>query len=177
MRKLFAGSLFVMGVASLPIGISPGQTAPNTVRDYSNDPRQITLRNFFHRWECPAESVTSTFIEAADRYKLDWRLLPSLSFVESAGGKGARYNNMFGWDSGRAQFPSLTAGIHEVGYRLSHSDLYRAKSLDQLLLTYNPNPDYGPVVKSVMQRIHPTERVTGLSASLQKMYHREKAAE
>jgi len=177
MRKLFAGSLFVMGVASLPIGISPGQTAPNTVRDYSKDPRQITLRNFFHRWECPAESLSSSFIEAADRYNLDWRLLPSLSFVESAGGKGARNNNMFGWDSGRAQFPSVTAGIHEVGYRLSHSDLYHAKSLDALLFTYNPNPEYGEVVKSVMRRIHPTGRVTGLSASLQKMDHREKAAE
>jgi hypothetical protein len=156
MKKLFAGGLFVMGVASLPVGISPGQTRAVPVHDYSNDPRQIKLRNFFRRWECPAERYSETFIEAADDYKLDWRLLPSLSFVESSGGKDIRNNNMFGWDSGKAQFTSPTAGIHAVGYRLSLSDLYRSKSLEALLFTYNPDPDYVQVVKSVMRRIHPT---------------------
>jgi len=177
MRRFVTGGVFCAGVVFLPIAMSPTQSAGTTRPDYRNDARLESLRRFFHQGACPVEAVAEVFLETADAYDLDWRLLPSLSFVESAGGKGARYNNMFGWDSGRAQFPSVTAGIHEVGYRLSHSDLYRAKSLDQLLLTYNPNPDYGPVVKSVMQRIHPTERVTGLSASLQKMYNREKAAE
>jgi hypothetical protein len=162
MKKLFAGGLFVMGVASLPVGISPGQTHPTHVHDYSNDPRQITLRNFFHRWECPAERYSMTFIEAADDYNLDWRLLPSLCFVESTGGKDIRNNNMFGWDSGRAQFTSPLAGIHAVGYRLSHSNLYRSKSLEGLLFTYNPDPDYVQVVKSVMRRIHPTVQVAAL---------------
>jgi hypothetical protein len=162
MRKLFAGGLLVMGVASVPIGVSPCQTNPPHVHDYSNDPRQITLRNFFHRWECPAERYSTTFIEAADDYKLDWRLLPSLSFVESTGGKDTRNNNMFGWDSGKAQFTSPSAGIHAVGYQLSHSDLYRFKSLDGLLFTYNPNPDYVQVVKSVMRRIYPTVQVAAL---------------
>jgi hypothetical protein len=162
MRKLFAGGLFVMGVASLPVGISPGQTQRPHVHDYSSDPRQVTLRNFFRRWECPAEQYTETFIEAADDYSLDWRLLPSICFVESAGGKGVRNNNMFGWDSGRAQFTSPTAGIHAVGYRLSHSELYKSKSLDGLLFTYNPDPDYVQVVKSVMRRIHPTVQMAAL---------------
>ena len=163
MRKWFAGSLFVMGVASLPMGISTGQTTVHPKRDYSDDPRQITLRNFFRRWECPAERYASTFIEAADVYHLDWRLLPSISFVESTGGKEAPNNNMFGWDSGRAQFPSPSAGIHTVGYQLSHSGLYRAKSLDNLLFTYNPNPDYVQLVKTVMRRIHSTGYVAALS--------------
>jgi len=164
MRKLFAGGLFVMGVASLPMGISPGQTHTTHVHDYSNDPRKMALQRFFHRYECPAEEWTTTFLEAADDYHLDWRLLPSLSFVESTGGKGARNNNMFGWDSGRTQFTSYQAGIHEVGYKLSHSGLYRSKSLDGLLMTYNPDPDYAQVVKSVMRRIHHTVRVAALSA-------------
>ena len=163
MRKLFAGGLFVMGVASLPMGISPGQTHPTHVHDYNTDPRHIALQSFFHRWECPAEQFTSTFLEAADDYRLDWRLLPSLSFVESTGGKGARNYNLFGWENGKAQFTSYAAGIHEVGYRLSHSDLYRSKSLDGLLMTYNPDPDYAQLVKTVMRRIHPTVRVAALS--------------
>jgi hypothetical protein len=165
MKKLVASGLFVMGVASLPVGISTGQTSPTPIRDYTNDPRQITLRDFFRKWDCPAEQYSTTFIEAADDYDLDWRLLPSLSYVESTGGKAARNNNMFGWDSGRAQFPSPAAGIHAVGYRLSHSDLYRAKSLDGLLNTYNPNPDYAQLVKSVMRQIAPTTKVAAVPAS------------
>src|SRR5262252_6354372 len=135
MKKLFASSLFVMGVASLPVAFSPGQTQRPPARDYRDDPRLIKLRDFFRRSECPAEHYSATFIEAADDYSLDWRLLPSISYVESTGGKAARNNNIFGWDSGKAQFPSPAAGIHAVGYRLSHSDLYRSKSLDGLLIT------------------------------------------
>jgi len=156
MRKFIAGSLLAVGVASLPTAISPGQTTPAPSRDYNNDPRSHTLRDFFHRWDCPAERYSNTFIEAADVYALDWRLLPSISFVESAGGKAAPNNNMFGWNSGKTQFETPAAGIHTVGYRLSHSDLYRSKSLDSMLLTYNPNPDYVQLVKTVMRRIAPT---------------------
>ena len=172
MKKLFAGGLFVMGVASLPVGISTGQT-PSTppVHDYGSDPRQVTLRKFFRRWECPAERYSTTFIEAADAYQLDWRLLPSISFVESTGGKSAPNNNLFGWDSGRAQFASPADGIHTVGYRLSHSDLYRFKNLDGVLLTYNPNPDYVQLVKSVMRRIHPTPKMA-LAVAVQNSRNR-----
>ena len=84
-------------------------------------------------------------------------LLPSLSFVESTGGKSAHNNNLFGWDSGHAQFASPVAGIHAVGYRLSHSELYKDKELDKLLATYNPHAGYGRKVKSVMRRIAPSE--------------------
>jgi hypothetical protein len=93
------------------------------------------------------------FLEAADRYDLDWRLLPSISYVESSGGKSAPRNNLFGWDSGRAQFPSPAASIHEVGYQLSHSALYRDKNTDGILATYNSNADYAERVKLVMRSI------------------------
>jgi hypothetical protein len=139
----------------------PSALTPRPVQapapDYRNDPRLETLRAFFRNAECPAEAYAAAFLETADYNELDWRLLPSLSFVESTGGKSARNNNLFGWDSGRAQFPSPVAGIHAVGYRLSHSDLYKDKELDKLLATYNPNVEYGRKVKSVMRRIAPSE--------------------
>jgi len=160
MKKLVASGILMMGVASLPVGISTSKAA-EPVHDYSTDLRFHTLRNFFRRLECPAERYCTTFLEAADAYNLDWRLLPSISFVESTGGKAARNNNLFGWDSGRAQFPSPAAGIHMVGYQLSHSYLYKSKSLDGLLATYNPDPDYVQLVKSVMRRIAPTWNIGG----------------
>jgi len=156
MLRMMTSGMFVMGLVAGPVVMSPRQ-APAPAPDYRNDPRLETLRGFFRGAECPAEQYSEAFLESADRNELDWRLLPSLSYVETTGGKAARNNNLFGWDSGRAQFASPEAGIHAVGYRLSHSALYKDKSLDALLTTYNPNIAYGRKVKSVMRRIAPTE--------------------
>src|SRR6187399_1440798 len=156
MLKLLTSGMFVVGMVSVPVALSPHQS-PAPPPDYRNDPRLESHRTFFRNAACPAEHYATAFLEAADHYQLDWRLLPSLSYVESTGGKSARHNNLFGWDSGKAHFPSPVAGIHAVGYRLSHSDLYKDKELDKLLATYNPNVDYGRKVKSVMRRIAPSE--------------------
>ena len=156
MLKMMTSGMFMVGLVAAPVAISPRQ-APAPVPEHRSDPRLETLRTFFHLADCPAEQYAAAFLEAADHNELDWRLLPSLSFVESTGGKFARDNNLFGWDSGHAHFPSAEEGIHKVGYRLSHSDLYKDKELDQILSTYNPNVDYGRRVKSVMRRIAPFE--------------------
>ncbi len=62
-------------------------------------------------------------------------------------------NNIFGWNSGRSGFPSVQAAIDIVAAKLGTSKLYRDKSLDKLLRTYNPNPKYADRVKAVMQTI------------------------
>jgi len=157
MRKFLTGSVFFLSVVSLPLAMSPMQSKKGLKHDYKHDPRTRTLRSFFHKGDCPAEKLAEEFLEAADAYKLDWRLLPSLAFVETTGGKAARNNNMFGWDSGRTKFRSLAAGIHRVGYYLARSDTYRGKSLERLLLTYNPDPEYVHTVKAVMRSIAPAE--------------------
>jgi hypothetical protein len=155
MVRMITSSLFVFGVMSLPVALSPHQTPARP--DYRDDPRLESLKTFFRDADCPAAEYAAAFLEAADRNLLDWRLLPSLSYVESTGGKSARHNNLFGWDSGRAHFPSPIAGIHAVGYRLSHSDIYKDKPLDKLLATYNPSIEYVRKVKSIMRRISPSE--------------------
>ncbi len=158
MRKLITSGMFVMGMVSLPITMSLTQARPTPPPpDYRHDPRLQTLRNFFSKAACPAATYSEAFLEAADAYALDWRLLPSLSYVESTGGKSARNNNLFGWDSGRTHFPNPIAGIHAVAYRLAHSVLYKNKKLDGLLATYNPNAEYAEKVKSVMRQISPSE--------------------
>ena len=136
------------------MALSPHQTpAPARLpqRSQTRNPEELSCA------DCPAAEYAAAFLEAADHNLLDWRLLPSLSYVESTGGKSARHNNLFGWDSGRAHFPSPIAGIHTVGYRLSHSDIYKDKPLDKLLATYNPSIEYVRKVKSIMRRISPSE--------------------
>ena len=159
MMKLITGGMFVVGMASVPVVLLPPRvpaSVPVPAPEQRNDPRLETLRSFFHHSDCPAEQYAEAFLAAADRNELDWRLLPSISYVESTGGKAARNNNLFGWDSGHAQFPSPVAGIDAVGDRLAHSYLYKDKELDKLLATYNPDAEYGRKVRSVMRRIAPS---------------------
>ena len=158
MLKLFSSGLAVFaGLVSIPYAVAPQRQPATPQGDYREDPRSAVLRAFFEKQDCPAQYYIEEFLDAADQYDLDWRLLPSLAYVESTGGKAARNNNLFGWDSGRAQFDSPTAGIHEVGYRLTHSALYKDKDLDGLLATYNPDAEYACKVKAVMQQIAPAE--------------------
>ena len=158
MKRVFSTGLVVLaGMVLLPVAVSPRLAHLKPAPDYRSDPRLKSIRTFFEKFNCPAWRYSAVFLEAADNYELDWRLLPSISYIESTGGKAARNNNLFGWNSGRTHFPTTSAGIHTVGYRLSHSELYRDKNLDQLLATYNPTEEYAAKVKSVMQRISPTE--------------------
>jgi hypothetical protein len=153
MRKLLSGGLVVIGVASIPVPMSPRTVPTSLKQEYRSDRRLIPLQHFFVQAECPAAEYAVEFLMVADEFALDWRLLPSLSFVESTGGKASPYNNLFGWDSGRAHFASPSAAIRTVGSYLATSALYRSKSLDEILATYNPNRDYPQRVKSVMRRI------------------------
>ena len=147
MALAFAGFLLAHSTASIGQEFVP--------RTYDQDPRLLILKNFFKRRGAPVGNLSDEFLEAADRNKLDWRLLPSIAVIESGAGKESENNNIFGWDSGRVEFATYEDGIHYVAGRLAHSTLYRNKSLDAKLRTYNPYPDYPARVKSVMTRLGP----------------------
>lgn len=152
---------FLRGVSLFAIGLvgtsATGSGDYRPASDYRNDPRLARLKQFFSRNRCPIENLAADFLYAADLYNLDWTLLPSISLVESGGGRAAAKNNLFGWDSGKKGFRSLREAIHTVASRLAFSKLYRDKDLRSILLTYNPNPAYAARVQSIMQRLSRTE--------------------
>jgi hypothetical protein len=171
MRKLFSsGLLFFAGVVFLPVPGIHTHPTPLTVESRNNcDPRLHCLRTFFERRDCPAARLSRVFLEASDANNLDWRLLPSISFVESTGGKSAPNNNLFGWDSGRAEFSSAVACIRSVAHSLANSVLYKDKDVDGILKTYNPDAGYARKVKSVMRRIAPSKQVEPSGAMGQRL--------
>lgn len=142
----------MLGMVSTPPLLTHVAPEP-PMHEYRNDPRLAPLRHFFEKAECPAAEYAVDFLMVADEFALDWRLLPSLSFLESTGGKASQNNNLFGWDSGRAHFPTPGAAIRFVGSSLAQSALYRSKSLDEILAIYNPSGDYAQKVKFVMRQI------------------------
>src|SRR3974390_3100582 len=112
MMRMLSTGVVLAGVVCSPPPISPVQTTRSAPPDFRRDPRFSALKPFVAKAGCPALFYSSVFLEAADVYKLDWRLLPSISYVESTGGKFARNNNFFGWDSGKATFDSPAQAIH-----------------------------------------------------------------
>ncbi|MCX6625852.1 MAG: hypothetical protein NTY38_33275 [Acidobacteria bacterium] len=157
MRILTKRILVFAGLLAVPsLTDSQARLIPMTEADQKPDPRLKLLRHFFHRRECPAQQFAADFILAADANNLDWRLLPSIALVESGGGKTARRNNIFGWDSCRQGFPSVKAGIHIVARRLAESNLYKNKELTEILKTYNSErADYPGLVQSLMRTLGP----------------------
>jgi hypothetical protein len=163
MRKFLSnGAIFFAGMMSVPAVVTTVDAqlplmaeTPNGT--YKPDPRVHLLRNFFASIAAPAKDYSHVFLSAADHYSLDWRLLPSISFVETTGGKAARNNNFFGWNSGRAEFTSVTEGIRTVAYHLANARPYKNKDLDEMLWAYNPNLEYSRKVKAVMSRIAPAK--------------------
>jgi hypothetical protein len=144
------------GLLAAPVATNVARPAPAQQPQTTTDPRLIRLKQFFAQRGCPINEYAADFIQAADQNNLDWRLLPSISFVESSGGKSFTNNNVFGWKSCKEKFSSVREGIHYVASRLAKSDLYREKSLDEMLKTYNSRIDYGRSVKSVMRTISRT---------------------
>ncbi len=123
------------------------------------DLREAILRRFFKEYRCPAEHYAGVFVAEADTYHLDWRLLPSLSIVESGGGKYARGNNLFGWANGKFAFDSISEAVHDVAGTLSLGKAYRGKNLEAKLWTYNHRAEYKTAVLGVMNRIYPSPQV------------------
>jgi hypothetical protein len=144
-------------VVVLSVPAISGPVRVTTESKYLNDPRLARLTGFFEALDCPAAYLSEDFLSAAERNGLDWRLLPSICLLETSGGKQARNNNLFGWDSGRRYFTSARAGIHEVAERLAQSDLYKGKTLHSKLRTYNPQPSYAARVGAMMKRLGPAD--------------------
>ena len=133
--------------------IIPDQRIPQS--KYLADQRLVRIEKFFRDRNCPAAGLAEEFLVAADRHHLDWRLLPTISFVESGGGKEYIRNNIMGWGSSRSAFPTVRSGIHHVATQLATSKYYKDKDLAQKLKTYNPRPIYAQTVLRVMRAFGP----------------------
>ena len=144
--------LLAAGLLAAPVTLSVQQYQASPVV-HQDDPRLSRLQKFFGDRDCPLRESAKDFLVAADQNKLDWRLLPSISIIESSGGKYRRNNNVFGWDSCKSKFPSVRAGIHFVAAQLGKSKRYKDKDIDSKLLLYNPLPEYSQRVKAVMRSI------------------------
>jgi hypothetical protein len=65
----------------------------------SEDARPVLVERFLRKNGSPMVGYGEKFVEAADKYELDWRLLPAIAYQESTLGKSTPFGsyNAFGW--------------------------------------------------------------------------------
>lgn len=108
------------------------------------DGRAKVIENFFKAYKAPLADSSNDFIKIADRYNLDWRLLPAISMQESNGGKKVINNsfNPFGYGIyGKVvtKFKSWEEAIERVGRSLREDYLNLGlKTPYQIMTKYTP---------------------------------------
>lgn len=120
----------------------------------SADTRVASLNNFFETYKCPKPYYIDDYLKYADEYKVDYRLLPSISVQESSCGRHACGTNYWGWQSCNGiTFKSVTQGIEYVTQQLANNHYYAGKTNYQKLRAYNPNPSYAQRVLKLINSI------------------------
>lgn len=93
------------------------------------DPRAQILEAYLAKHNSPAVNYSQDFIDAADKYSIDWKLVPAISGVESTfcqfipGGQDPNYSsyNCWGWGvygNQTHKFNSFKDGIYTVSQGL-----------------------------------------------------------
>lgn len=122
---------------------------PNTPKLESRefDPRAKILSDYFASYNSPLQYQAQDFVDAADKYALDWKLVPAISGVESTFGKAAYDYNAWGWGIYGNQalgFKSWKDGIYTVseGLRQNYFDrgLTNPYSINRV---YAASPSWG----------------------------------
>lgn len=124
-------------------------SAPPLPANHARNNREMILSQFLSRYNSPLRREAAVFIKTADRYSLDWRLLPAIAGMESTFGKFLLEGtyNPFGWGGGYIYFDNFEDAIETVGRQL----FLRFKSRtapEDIGPTYTP-PNYANWIRGV----------------------------
>jgi hypothetical protein len=119
------------------------------------------IDTFFKERSMPLEGTGMTFVLVAEKYGLDYRLLPAIGVRESSGGKAACGYNPFGWGSCKMHnFHSYEEAIESLGKNLGGANpntarYYAGKDTKEKLYYYNGTvlPSYPDEVIAIMNMI------------------------
>ncbi len=122
----------------------------------------LAINKFFKERNMPLSGSGMTFVLVAEKYGLDWRLLPAISIRESSGGKEACGYNAFGWGSCKLghNYNSYEEAVEAIGKNLGGANkatarYYAGKSTEEKLYYYNGSvePPYTGEVIAIMEMI------------------------
>ncbi len=151
-----------LGSGRFIAGKNPTNTITANINGVSVD-RERALIMFLKKYNSPLIDQAPAFIEIADKYNLDWRLLPAIAGMESTFGRFLieQTHNPFGWGGGYIYFDSYEEGIETVGRELARR-FKEHTSPEEIGPTYTP-PNYANWIKGVnffMHELASTKPVT-----------------
>lgn len=119
------------------------------------------INTYFKERSMPLNGTGMTFVLVAEKYGLDWRLLPAIGIRESSGGKAACGYNPFGWGSCKlSNFSSYEQAIESLGKNLGGGNpktarYYAGNTTKEKLHYYNGTvlPSYPDEVLAIMKKI------------------------
>ncbi|MDO8618980.1 MAG: hypothetical protein Q7R49_03500 [Candidatus Daviesbacteria bacterium] len=153
--------LTLLPISSFPLDVAMAEQKQATQSVTTVDARQLDtraqiLRDYLQRYDSPLQNHAQDFVDAADQYGLDWKLVASISGVESTFGKFIPGGyNAWGWGVYGNQalgFNSWKDGIYTVSKGLKEG--YVDKGLtDPLAMNrvYAASPVWGSHVSYFLQ--------------------------
>lgn len=143
MKKVLKITNLIFILVTLLILAVPTQTSADVIEQqnmefeigYTEVNRVEVLEKFFEKYNSPLKESSETFVAVADKYGIDYTILPSISCMESTCGRfliEGSYNP-FGWGVYGNQyiaFESYDHAIEEVGAGLYEG--YFSKGADTL---------------------------------------------
>jgi len=122
----------------------------------NSDMRVEALRNVLEKYNSPLAPYAKSYIDAADRYGVEWELLPAIAGLESSFGKHqlpSSYNS-YGWGGGRIYFDSVDHGIEVVLTGLKNRYIARgATTVETIAPIYSKSATWAPRVRHFMNEI------------------------
>jgi len=140
-----------------------------------SDSRARVLREYLEKYNSPLVPYAGTFVEEADKYNLDWKLVAAISGVESTFGKEIPEDSYNGWGWGiygdnMIRFSSWTEGIQTIseGLRTKYMDKWGAKDVYEIGKYYAASPTWAQRVEYFMNSIEDYKNLSlaNLSISL-----------
>lgn len=122
----------------------PDSMSEQSVQITASDARTALVANFFKSYKAPLSDQAEIFVRIADKYGLDFRLIPAISMQESNGGKILPDNsyNAFGYGIYGSQvlrFNSWEESIEKVAKGLKNNYIDKGlRTPYEIMTKYTP---------------------------------------
>lgn len=190
MKNKFVFLIILLSTLVIPSSVGQADIAPLSrqiitpeLQTKEVDPRTKILSAYFAKYNSPLQYHAQDFIDAADTYGVNWKLVPAIAGVESTFGKNSYGYNAWGWGiygDQRLNFSSWRKGIFTVTEGLKEDYINRGYT-DPFAMNrrYAASKTWGSRVNYFMNDLdkfaterqpivpsHPLTRVAGSSAQL-----------
>jgi len=140
--------------------VTPSAQLVSPKKDINNDLRPTRLEQFLNKHKSPLADYSEDFVNYADKYNLDWRLVPAISGVESTFAQQLPYNsyNAWGWGiygNNILYFKSYDEAIKTISKSLreDYINQWGAKDVYQIGRIYASSPTWAQRVVGFMDKI------------------------